>query len=84
VLAVKMNRKRLVAVLEEQIYIYDIATMKHVYTIESGPNPNGKNPPLKRHFFPLSFSGPFAGFSVDLTLTFRLYRDMFTILISRK
>ena len=41
VLAVKMNRKRLIAVLEEQIYIYDIATMKHVYTIETGSNPNG-------------------------------------------
>lgn len=44
VLAVKMNRKRLVAVLEEQIYIYDIATMKHVYTIETGANPNGLQP----------------------------------------
>jgi autophagy-related protein 18 len=41
VLAVKLNRKRLVVVLEEQIYIYDIATMKHVYTIETGSNPNG-------------------------------------------
>jgi autophagy-related protein 18 len=40
-----MNRKRLVAVLEEQIYIYDIATMKHVYTIETGSNPNGLFPP---------------------------------------
>jgi autophagy-related protein 18 len=39
-----MNRKRLVAVLEEQIYIYDIATMKHVYTIETGSNPNGLLP----------------------------------------
>lgn len=40
VLAVKMNRKRLVVVLESEIYIYDIATMKLLHTIETGPNPN--------------------------------------------
>jgi autophagy-related protein 18 len=43
VLAVKLNRKRLIVVLEEQIYIYDIATMKHVYTIETGANPAGQS-----------------------------------------
>ena len=41
ILAVKLNRKRLIVVLEEQIYIYDIATMKHVDTIETGSNPSG-------------------------------------------
>ncbi|KAL4784935.1 autophagy-related protein 18 [Aspergillus varians] len=40
VLAVKLNRKRLVIVLEDQIYLYDIQTMKLLYTIETSPNPN--------------------------------------------
>ncbi|KAK8849687.1 hypothetical protein IAR55_005022 [Kwoniella newhampshirensis] len=40
VLAVKMNRKRLIVVLESEIYIYDISTMKLLHTIETGPNPN--------------------------------------------
>lgn len=35
-----MNRKRLVVVLENEIYIYDISTMKLLETIETGPNPN--------------------------------------------
>lgn len=39
VLAVKLNRKRLVIVLEDQIYLYDIQTMKLLYTIETSPNP---------------------------------------------
>ncbi len=41
VLAVQMNRKRLVVVLEDQIYLYDISNMKLLYTIETSPNPNG-------------------------------------------
>ncbi|KAE8352641.1 WD40-repeat-containing domain protein [Aspergillus coremiiformis] len=40
VLAVKLNRKRLVIVLEGEIYLYDIQTMKLLYTIETSPNPN--------------------------------------------
>ena len=36
-----MNRKRLVIVLEDQIYLYDIQTMKLLYTIETSPNPTG-------------------------------------------
>ncbi|KAK4688540.1 autophagy-related protein 18, partial [Tremellales sp. Uapishka_1] len=40
VLAVKLNRKRLIVVLETEIYIYDISTMKLLHTIETGPNPN--------------------------------------------
>ncbi len=36
-----MNRKRLIVVLESEIYIYDISTMKLLHTIETGPNPNG-------------------------------------------
>ena len=42
VLAVRLNRKRLVVVLEDQIYLYDISVMKLLYTIETSPNPNGK------------------------------------------
>lgn len=41
-LAVKLNRKRLVIVLEDQIYLYDIQTMKLLNTIATSPNPNGK------------------------------------------
>ncbi|OAT04459.1 autophagy-like protein 18 [Blastomyces gilchristii SLH14081] len=40
VLAVRLNRKRLVIVLEDQIYLYDIQTMKLLYTIETSPNPS--------------------------------------------
>jgi len=39
VLAVRLNRKRLVIILEDQIYLYDIQTMKLLYTIETSPNP---------------------------------------------
>ena len=39
VMAVRLNRKRLVIVLEDQIYLYDIQTMKLLYTIETSPNP---------------------------------------------
>jgi hypothetical protein len=41
ILAVKLNRKRLVVVLEEHIYIYDIGNMKLLNTIDTSPNPNG-------------------------------------------
>ena len=41
VLAVRLNRKRLVVILEDQIYLYDISNMKLLYTIETSPNPNG-------------------------------------------
>lgn len=41
VLAVRMNRKRLVVILEDQIYLYDISNMKLLYTIDTSPNPNG-------------------------------------------
>ncbi len=40
VLAVRLNRKRLVVVLEEQIYLYDISNMKLLNTIKTSPNPN--------------------------------------------
>ncbi|KAI4238250.1 MAG: hypothetical protein L6R40_005790 [Gallowayella cf. fulva] len=40
VLAVRLNRKRLAVVLEDQIYLYDISNMKLLHTIETSPNPN--------------------------------------------
>ncbi|CDS13526.1 hypothetical protein LRAMOSA05702 [Lichtheimia ramosa] len=40
VLAVKMNRRRLIVVLEEQIFVYDISNMKLLHTIDTSPNPN--------------------------------------------
>ena len=39
ILAVRLNRKRLVVVLEDQMYLYDIQDMKLLYTIETSPNP---------------------------------------------
>ncbi|KAJ2159466.1 autophagy protein [Coemansia sp. RSA 552] len=39
ILAVKLNRRRLIAVLEDQIYVYDISNMKLLHTIETPPNP---------------------------------------------
>ncbi|KAI8607238.1 hypothetical protein BC830DRAFT_175561, partial [Chytriomyces sp. MP71] len=41
ILAVKLNRRRLVVVLEEHIYIYDISNMKLLHTIDTSPNPHG-------------------------------------------
>jgi len=40
VLAVRLNRKRLAVVLEEEIYLYDISNMALLYTISTSPNPN--------------------------------------------
>jgi autophagy-related protein 18 len=42
ILAVKMNRKTLVVVLETEIYIYDISNMKLLHVIETTPNPEGQ------------------------------------------
>ncbi|KAL3232300.1 Autophagy-related protein 18 [Nakaseomyces bracarensis] len=41
ILSVKMNRSRLVVVLKEQIYVYDINNMKLLHTIETSPNSEG-------------------------------------------
>ncbi|KAJ1679241.1 autophagy protein [Spiromyces aspiralis] len=40
ILSVKLNRRRLVVLLEEQIYVYDISNMKLHHTIETAPNPS--------------------------------------------
>ncbi|EKM56318.1 uncharacterized protein PHACADRAFT_172055 [Phanerochaete carnosa HHB-10118-sp] len=39
ILAVKLNRKTLVVVLEVEIYIYDISNMRLLHVIETSPNP---------------------------------------------
>lgn len=41
VLAVRLNQKRLVVVLEDAIYIYDISNMKLLDARETSPNPTG-------------------------------------------
>lgn len=41
VLTVKMNRKRLVVVVADQIYIYDVSCMKLLHTIETTKNQPG-------------------------------------------
>lgn len=41
ILAVKLNRKTLVVVLETEIYIYDISNMRLMHVIETTPNPEG-------------------------------------------
>ena len=42
ILAVKLNRKTLVVVLENEIYIYDISNMRLMHVIETTPNPAGE------------------------------------------
>ncbi|KAH8720915.1 Autophagy-related protein 18 [Beauveria bassiana] len=37
---VRLNRKRLAVVLEEEIYLYDISNMSLIYTIPTSPNPS--------------------------------------------
>lgn len=41
ILQVKLTRHRLVVILETQIYIYDIGTLKLLHTIETSSNPTG-------------------------------------------
>lgn len=40
VLAVRLNRKRLAVILEEEIYLYDISNMSLLHTIATSPNPS--------------------------------------------
>ena len=51
ILAVKLNRKTLVIVLENEIYIYDISNMRLLHVIETTPNPEGVLPLI--HLGPL-------------------------------
>lgn len=51
ILAVKLNRKSLVIVLEMEIYIYDISNMRLLHVIETTPNPDGTSPnPPHNHY----------------------------------
>lgn len=38
-----MNRRRLIVVLEEQIFVYDISNMKLLHTIDTSINPGGNH-----------------------------------------
>ncbi|KAM9930559.1 hypothetical protein OXX59_000429 [Metschnikowia pulcherrima] len=40
ILSVKLSRQRMIVLLEEQIYIYDIRNMELLHTIETSPNLN--------------------------------------------
>lgn len=39
VLAIRLNRKRLAVILEQEIYLYDIANMTLLHTMATSPNP---------------------------------------------
>ncbi|KAI3650958.1 hypothetical protein MP228_004439 [Amoeboaphelidium protococcarum] len=41
VVAVKLNRRRLLVVLENSVHVYDISNMKLLHTIDTSPNPRG-------------------------------------------
>mmetsp|Transcript_19788 Transcript_19788/g.27622 ORF Transcript_19788/g.27622 Transcript_19788/m.27622 type:complete len:396 (+) Transcript_19788:84-1271(+) len=41
IIAVRLNKKRLVVVMETKIHIYDISNMKILHTIDTLPNPKG-------------------------------------------
>lgn len=71
ILAVKLNRRRLVVVLEERIYVYDISNMKLLHEIETSLNPQGpfpfsSHPILILHF--LTFIPPSRSHLRSLTL----------------
>jgi autophagy-related protein 18 len=48
ILAVKLNRKSLVIVLEMEIYVYDISNMRLLHVIETTPNPEGTSKKKKK------------------------------------
>ncbi|ODV69846.1 autophagy-related protein 18 [Hyphopichia burtonii NRRL Y-1933] len=41
ILQVKLTKSKMIVLLEDQIYIYDITTMNLLHTIETSPNTNG-------------------------------------------
>jgi len=41
ILCVKLNKKRMIVVMETKIHIYDISTMKTLHSIDTFPNPKG-------------------------------------------
>ena len=50
ILAVKLNRKTLVVVLENEIYIYDVSNMRLMHVIETTPNPEGATSIISGYF----------------------------------
>jgi len=41
IISVKLNRKRIIVLLETKIHIYDISSLKLLHTIDTVPNPRG-------------------------------------------
>ena len=41
ILAIRLNRKRLIVVLETELYIYDIGNLELIRTEPTSSNPNG-------------------------------------------
>ena len=41
VLAVRMNKARLIAALETKLHFFELSTMKLLHTLETAPNPRG-------------------------------------------
>lgn len=41
ILALRMNRKRLIVLLENEIFLYDISNMTLLQQVKSASNPNG-------------------------------------------
>lgn len=64
ILAVRMNQRALVIVLEAEIYIYDISTMRLLHVIETTANPEAINPCS----FP-ECGGVVSPFSIAITVT---------------
>jgi len=41
ILSVRLNRKRMMVILEEKVHIYDITNLKILHTIDTPSNPKG-------------------------------------------
>lgn len=51
ILAMRMNRKRIVVVLESELYIYDISNLQMLKTEKTSPNPNGTSQEAALHTY---------------------------------
>jgi autophagy-related protein 18 len=61
---VRLNRKRLVVVLEDEIYLYDILNMAWIHTMSTSPNPNAicaLSPSSEKCFIAYPFPKPREG-----------------------
>lgn len=56
ILAMRMNRKRIVVVLESELYIYDISNLQMLKTEKTSPNPNGTSREMALQSFANKYS----------------------------